>query len=114
MSMQTQMKRNILWASAFLALLLVAGCAPAINEQVHTAGPDGVTAGFWRGVWHGIILPVTFVVSLVSEKVGIYEAHNSGGWYNLGFVVGACCFHGSAAANGARRRRNGKRRADGR
>jgi hypothetical protein len=34
---------------------------------------------------------------------GIYEAYNSGGWYNFGFVLGVCCFHGGAATKGATR-----------
>ncbi len=99
-----------LYGAALLAVALLAGCAPAVNQHVHTAGPDGIIAGFWRGLWHGIILPVTFIVSLFSDKVGIYEGYNNGGWYNLGFVLGACCFHGGAAAKGAGRARRHRRR----
>jgi len=46
-------------------------------------------AGFFSGLWHGIILPITFVVSLFNPDVGIYEYNNNGGWYNFGFVLGA-------------------------
>jgi hypothetical protein len=104
------MKRRALPTIAFLAVLLLAGCAPGVNQHLHSAGPDGVVAGFWRGLWHGIILPVTFVVSLFSDRMGIYETFNSGGWYNFGFLVGACCFHGGSAANGAARRRRHRKR----
>ena len=104
------MKRHILVAAAFLAMVLLAGCAPGVNQHVHTASPDGTIAGFWRGLWHGIILPITFVISLFSDKVGMYEVHNSGGWYNFGFLLGACWFHGGTAANGAARRRRHRRR----
>ena len=62
-------------------------------------------AGFWLGLWHGIIVPITFIISLFSDTVGIYEVHNNGGWYDFGFVIGALVFLGGsgAGAKGARR-----------
>ena len=36
-----------------------------------------------------MLAPIAFVVSLFNDKVGIYETHNNGTWYNLGFVLGA-------------------------
>jgi hypothetical protein len=30
-------------------------------------------AGFWLGLWHGIICPVTFLISLFNDNVNIYE-----------------------------------------
>jgi hypothetical protein len=41
------------------------------------------------GLWHGFIAPITFFISLFSDNVNIYEVHNSGNWYDFGFVVGA-------------------------
>lgn len=41
------------------------------------------------GLWHGIIAPVTFILSLIFDKISLYEVHNTGGWYDLGFVLGA-------------------------
>jgi hypothetical protein len=51
--------------------------------------PGAKPAGFWIGLWHGIILPITFVVSLFRPEVGIYEPNNNAGWYNFGFLIGA-------------------------
>ena len=70
-----------------LLALLVAGCAQ-VNSEVGTAGSSGV-AGFGSGFWHGLILPVSFIVSLFDDSIGIYEIHNNGNWYNFGFVFGA-------------------------
>ncbi len=70
-------------------VLLLAACAAGLNPYVDTANPDGITAGFWRGLWQGIISPITFIISLFTENVNIYEVHNSGGWYDFGFVLGA-------------------------
>jgi hypothetical protein len=80
-------------ALAFLLLLLFTlACAPGPNRLARTADPEGNVAGFWKGVWHGLIAPVTFIVSLFSQKVSLYEVHNSGGWYDFGFVLGAGLF----------------------
>jgi hypothetical protein len=46
------------------ALLLLAAAAGP-NEL---AGTDPEAAGFWLGLWHGLISPVTFVVSLCSTQ----------------------------------------------
>jgi hypothetical protein len=51
--------------------------------------PDAEPAGFWAGLWHGSIMPIAFIVSLFKPGVSIYETKNTGGWYNLGFILGA-------------------------
>ena len=61
--------------------------------------PNGPSAGFLLGVWHGAIVFFTFVVSLFKDSVGIYETHNTGWPYNLGFVIGLMSAFGGAGAN---------------
>ncbi len=74
---------------ALLVLVVVlAACTAGANPTAQVAAEDGTLAGFWLGLWHGVIGPVTFVVSLFSDAVGIYEVHNNGAWYDLGFVLG--------------------------
>ena len=51
--------------------------------------PDAAPAGFFAGLWHGFIFPITFIVSLVSLNVRIYETNNTGVWYDFGFLIGA-------------------------
>jgi hypothetical protein len=79
------MKRT---TALLLVLFLVAACAPGFNEQIGSANAEGIIAGFWRGLWHGVIAPVTFVVSLFSDTIQMYEVHNNGGWYDAGFILG--------------------------
>lgn len=74
------------------AALLAWSCAPGPNSSEKTPDAEGKVAGFWLGLWHGLISPVTFVISLFSKTVRLYEVHNSGGWYNFGFVLGAGLF----------------------
>lgn len=65
------------------ALLLVSGCAA--NNEMYIEK----TAGFWAGLWHGLICFIAFIISLFTDNVGIYEINNTGGWYNFGFILGA-------------------------
>jgi len=50
----------------------------------------GHKAGFWAGIWHGLIIIITFVISLFDKRVGIYEVNNIGWPYNLGYIIGLC------------------------
>ena len=72
-----------------LTVLSIAGCTAGPNELVNSPDEEGKVAGFWQGLWHGIISPITFIISLFSKTVHIYEVHNSGGWDNFGFLLGA-------------------------
>ena len=96
-------KRLFLVSLAILALLLLAGCAAGINPTVDILDVDGKSAGFWSGLWHGIISPITFIISLFSDNVNIYEVHNSGNWYDFGFMFGVCIIFGGGAS-GAKRK----------
>lgn len=91
------------WLLALVVVVLLAGCAPGPNPSAGVP-QDGVVAGFWLGLWHGIITPVTFVISLFVDTVNIYEVHNSGNWYNFGFMLGIGTLTGGGAS-GARTRR---------
>lgn len=64
------------------------------------AVPEAEPAGFWAGLWHGMICPITFVVSLFNPDVRIYEVHNNGRWYDFGFVIGVSGSLGSGRAGG--------------
>lgn len=100
------MRTTFLLLLAALALVLIAGCVPGPNELVNTPNAKGSVPGFWQGWWNGAISPVTFVISLFTPKVSVYEVHNNGGWYNFGFVLGAMmALGGSAGGATARRRR---------
>jgi hypothetical protein len=89
------------------ALLLLAACAAGPNEL---AGTDPEAAGFWLGLWQGLISPITFVVSLFNPDVNIYEVNNNGNWYDFGFILGvASAFSSGGRASGAAPRMRRKR-----
>lgn len=87
-----------------LMVLLLSACAAGANPETGVATADGDIAGFWLGLWHGLIAPITFLISLFSDNVNIYEVHNNGNWYDFGFVFGASMAFGGSARGSKRRR----------
>jgi hypothetical protein len=98
------MKAGVVLCGLVLVALVSSGCAASPNEMASTPDQEGQIAGFWQGLWQGIISPIAFLVSLFSEKVGIYEVHNNGGWYNFGFMLGVSIIFGGSGGGAARRR----------
>lgn len=66
--------------------------APGPNPLVGTANASGQVAGVLLGLWHGIIAPVTLVLSFFYPNVQMYEVSNDGSQYNLGFLLGVAIF----------------------
>ncbi|HEX6247990.1 MAG TPA: hypothetical protein VFZ64_08995 [Nocardioidaceae bacterium] len=89
-------RRTLIVLGVLTGVLLLGSCAAGANA----AASEGADAGFLYGLWHGFITPVTFIVSLFSDSVGIYEVDNSGGWYDFGYVLGlSLIFSGGGAAS---------------
>ena len=79
--------------------LFAAACVAGPNELTGATG----AAGFWSGLWQGLISPVTFLISLFDAEVNIYEVHYNGNWYDFGFMLGvAIIFSGPAKLGGSR------------
>lgn len=76
------------------ALLLLSSCAAGPNTA---QGAIGDRAGFWLGIWHGIIFPVTFVISMFTDTVNMYEVNNNGNWYDFGFFIGVTALGGAGS-----------------
>jgi hypothetical protein len=98
-----QLSRSAPALLALAGLLVLAACAAGPNPAVAEAPAE--PAGFLLGLWHGIILPVTFIVSLFTDSVSIYEVRNNGGWYDFGFILGVMIIFGSGGAGSRGRRR---------
>ena len=100
------MKKSLFFASLAILLITATGCAPGSTVEVNTPatsmqltapGPNplidqpdvsGRIAQAGAGLWHGIIAPATLIISFFDPDVRMYEVHNSGSGYDLGFLLG--------------------------
>ncbi|HWQ46110.1 MAG TPA: hypothetical protein VN376_04540 [Longilinea sp.] len=62
--------------------------APGPNPLANTPDAQNHIASVLLGIWHGIISPITLTISFFNPNVQMYEVHNDGSPYNLGFLVG--------------------------
>jgi hypothetical protein len=60
------------------------------------AQPGAEPARFWVGVWHGVISPITFIASIFTPNVRMYEKNNQGILYDLGFLIGVMLVFGGS------------------
>lgn len=101
------MKKAMLIILSIVLLVVFASCAAEPTGLEDTKNEDGEVVGFWRGIWHGFITPFAFIISLFNDNVGIYEAHNNGGWYNFGYVIGLSIIFGGGGGGAGRASRRG-------
>ena len=94
------MKKSILlFPISLVFLLLLSGCVPGdgTNSATHVAG-------FFSGVWHGWIAPVSLIISIFNKDIGIYEIYNNGFWYNLGYYMAIVSGFGGLALSRKKRK----------
>jgi hypothetical protein len=101
-----EMKKLPFFVLSVVLLVMMTGCGPGSSVQVTTPNstmqlsapganplinqPDasGRIARAGAGLWHGIIAPATLLVSFFNSDVRMYQVHNAGSEYDLGFLVG--------------------------
>jgi hypothetical protein len=69
-------------ASSLLLITVLAGCFP-----VEGGRPAENRSGFFMGIWHGWIAPISLIVGIFDRTVRVYETTNTGWWYDLGFYM---------------------------
>lgn len=100
------MKKLLLLGLLVTLPIMMVACAPNSSVQVTTPDstmqltapgpnpminqPDGMgrVARAGAGLWHGIIAPITLVFSFFNSDIHMYEVHNAGSEYDLGFLLG--------------------------
>jgi low affinity Fe/Cu permease len=100
--------RYILIGMVLLFIGTAMSCAPGNDRWNSEIGP-GARANFWAGVWHGLIIIVTFVVGLFASDVGVYEVRNVGWGYDLGFLIGLSLLFGPILKAGGHKKHITKR-----
>lgn len=92
-------------AVAIAASFALAGCFPGGGSYA----PDE-PAGFFSGVWHGWIAPLSLIVGIFSDTIRIYETNNTGWWYDFGFYMAVISGFGGLALSRKKKRRDGQHR----
>ncbi len=72
-----------------LLLIFLVGCFPTTVDEGKSV------AGFFMGIWHGWIAPISLIIGLLNDNVRIYETNNSGWWYDFGFYIAIIAGFGS-------------------
>lgn len=117
------MKKIFVLGLFIILLVSLAACAPGSNGQLpaadskmdlttpgpnpaaDTAAENGRIAGLGTGLWHGLISIVTLIISFTNPDTQMYEVHNTGPLYNLGFLLGIALLFSLLGYSGGRRRR---------
>jgi hypothetical protein len=93
------MQKGIAILGLIFFLFMTISCAPGNKRW------DEKAAGFWAGLWHGIIIVITFLISVFTDSVHMYEG------YNFGFLLGAMiALGGSGGAYKKKRKKSHKQK----
>jgi len=88
---------------AIILAVFVAGCAAGTGRY-----SVDEPASFRTGLWHGAISGITLIIHIFNHSVRIYEANNTGGWYDFGFLFGVICVWGGGSSAGCRSKKKKK------
>ena len=78
------MKKKWFLVSLLLVVsaMVLTGCMP--GDGTYTSSNP---AGFFWGIWHGWIAPVSLIIGIFSRNIRIYESANSGWLYDFGYYI---------------------------
>ena len=65
-----------------ISVMLLSGCFPGDGE-ITAEKP----AGFFLGIWHGWIAPISLILGYFNPDVKLYEQYNAGWRYDFGFYI---------------------------
>ena len=86
------MKKKIFISILILAIIILTGCVP--GDKTSTLENP---AGFFWGVWHGWLAPISLIVGFFNRDIRIYEVFNKGWTYDLGYYIAVISGFGSVA-----------------
>lgn len=83
-------KQLMLVCLTSLLMILLSGCVPGDGSYT-----DENRAGFFWGIWHGWLAPVSLIMGIFNNQLRVYETLNTGWWYDLGFYMAIISGFGS-------------------
>lgn len=75
-------RKWIALSGVLMLMVLLTGCVP--GDGTYSAADP---AGFFWGIWHGWIAPLSLIVGLFNDTWRVYEPFNTGWWYDFGFYI---------------------------
>jgi hypothetical protein len=76
------MRKALVIVLILTLLFALSGCVPGDGSY-----SQDKPAGFFWGVWHGWVAPISLILSLFNDSIRIYETANTGWWYDFGFYI---------------------------
>lgn len=75
-------KKIVIVFAMFTLLICFSGCAPGGGSFTSDS-----PAGFFTGIWHGWIAPISLILGFFNSSIRVYETYNTGWWYDFGFYI---------------------------
>ena len=82
-----------------IAAASLSGCIPGDGRNTNDN-----KAGFFWGIWHGWLAPVSLIISIFRDNISIYEVNNSGWLYDFGYYIAVISGFGGVALSRKKRR----------
>jgi hypothetical protein len=89
--MSPRVRSFLVLSLVVLVLVSMTGCIAGTGRYTEERH-----AGFWAGLFHGLISPVTLFISLFTGRIDMYEPHNVGWGYDCGFFLGIAIILGGS------------------
>ena len=102
MNLQKNLSIKLFFLFSFV--LFLTSCS-AGDTQFSEQSP----AGFFYGIWHGIISVISLIIHIFNDSVLVYEIKNTGGWYDCGFLIGVTSIWGGGCHMSCKSSANKKR-----
>jgi len=90
----------------FILIVIFSSCIP--GDGKNTSDNE---AGFFWGIWHGWVAPISLIIGFFDRNIRIYEKNNIGWLYDLGFYIAIIGGFGGLSLTRWRLRESRRRRS---
>lgn len=90
--MSIRVKLVLIVLSILLLMTFLTGCIPGDGKNT-----ENNKAGFFWGVWHGWVAPVSLIIGIFRDNISIYEENNVGWFYDFGYYIAVISGFGGIA-----------------
>lgn len=100
-NMKNKVKKLVFLILVTGLLLALTSCVP--GDGTYTSSHP---AGFFWGIWHGWISPISLIIGIFDPGIRIYEVNNTGWWYDFGFYMAIISGFGGLSLSRHNKKRN--------